>query len=443
MNTFKPVEIKQFYINRVASAMSQYFYKQIFEKIFQVLEGASVVNSKDDLLNAIKSGKVYYKDGAFRAERFSNAISTTLEKMGATFKNGAYYIDKTLIPLEYIQALGIVQAQTIAKLATIRQVLSNLDLDGADLDRYLEAVVQQMFKSLEVDIVKSAQDKRVPVIELGIVSPKGKIPKAKKLEDYWKTQDEKLERLRKEKEKLKKQRTKDKKENKDTSSIEEKIDEIQSQIEEAKLDAFQKAPQLDVEIDDIELNEQARKIARDYTYNMKYWVKKWEVKNITKMRQDIVDMVQNGARQPEIQAYFENRWKIAKDKAAFLARNESHLAASVIKKTEYEKLGCTKFKWGRSTSKEKRKLHEQYYGKVFDFDNPPIIDEKLNIRGLPRQIWNCGCTMLIVPPTLDEIINKRQKVNNSILGKINGFFKGTQRNNNAWRYRRFGEGSSL
>lgn len=425
MNTFRPVEIKDYYINRVARAMAQYFWKHIFEQIFTILESNSVFNAKDDLLNAIKNGKVYYKDGAFRAERFTNSISSTLEKMGAKFKHGAYYIDQSLIPIEYIQALGIVQAQTANKLLAIKQVLSTLFEEDVDLDQYLLTTVEQMFKSLEVDIVKSAEQQKVPIIELGIVTPKAKMPKAKKVESFWKDVDKQLDKLRKEKKQAKTPEEK--------SIIQDKINAITK-------DAFANAPQLDAQINEIELNSQSKKIAQDYTYNMKYWVKKWEVKNITKMREDVVAMVQRGARQPEIQKYFEQRWKIAKDKAKFLAENESHLAASVIKKTEYEKLGCTQFKWGRSTSKEKRKLHEKYYGKVFDLDNPPIIDEDLGITGLPRQIWNCKCTMLIVAPTVNDLINKRQEIRNSktIKGRINGLFNSSQRNNNSWRYRRFG-----
>ena len=300
MNTFRPVEIKDYYINRVARAMAQYFWKHIFEQIFTILESNSVFNAKDDLLNAIKNGKVYYKDGAFRAERFTNSISSTLEKMGAKFKHGAYYIDQSLIPIEYIQALGIVQAQTANKLLAIKQVLSTLFEEDVDLDQYLLTTVEQMFKSLEVDIVKSAEQQKVPIIELGIVTPKAKMPKAKKVESFWKDVDKQLDKLRKEKKQAKTPEEK--------SIIQDKINAITK-------DAFANAPQLDAQINEIELNSQSKKIAQDYTYNMKYWVKKWEVKNITKMREDVVAMVQRGARQPEIQKYFEQRWKKAGDKA--------------------------------------------------------------------------------------------------------------------------------
>ena len=196
---------------------------------------------------------------------------------------------------------------------------------------------------------------------------------------------------------------------------------------------------MDVQIDDVQLDERSKKIAEDYTYNMKYWVKKWEAKNIVKMREDVLNMVQEGARVPTIEAYFMKRWKIARDKAHFLAVNESHLAASVIKATQYQMAGCTQFKWGRSSSKEKRILHEEYYGEVFDFVNPPIIDEKLGITGLPRQIWNCKCHILPVVPDI-QTIKKVRNAKRNIFEKI---FNSKQCDNYTWRYRRFGEGQTL
>jgi uncharacterized protein with gpF-like domain len=222
---------------------------------------------------------------------------------------------------------------------------------------------------------------------------------------------------------------------------------LKDKLEEQQKNAYQNAPQLDVEIDNIELFEKSKKIAQDYTYNMKYWVKKWEAKNIIEMRKDVLKMVQQGARYERIQEYFEKRWKIAKNKAYFLAKNESDLAGSVIKATDYQELGCPGYVWGRSSAREKRELHKQYYGKFFTWEDKPIIDEKLGIRGYPRQIWNCSCHMLIKPPTMSDIIQKHTEVRNAkrnIFTKIKyAITNGKQCYNNAWRYRRFGEGQTL
>ena len=424
METLKPVEISEYYIDRIAKGMRDYFWATLFEPIFAILKSRTVYNSRDALLQAIQSGNIYYKDGAFRTDKtFSNAVARELERIGAIYRKGAYYIQRNLLPMEYEQAIALIAMRNTAKLNSINDLL--LTLTGAALEvsvkDFIESAVESAFKKLEVDIIKSAQEKKIPIIELNIVKPKLDLPKKdiKNLDKYWREQEKKAEELRKairEAEKLGKE-----------------TQELKEQLENLNVTAFENAPQLKVEIDNLELDAQSKKIAEDYTFNMQYWVKKWETKNIIKMREDVLKMIEEGARTERIQEYFEKRWKIASDKARFLAVNESHLAASVIKATRYQEMGCTQFRWDRSSSKEKRELHKLYYGQVFKFAEPPVIDEKLGIKGLPRQIWNCKCHMspVIEKPNLLRIENAKRTIFEKITNS-------KQCNNYAWRYRRFG-----
>lgn len=426
IETLKPVEVSDFYINQVSKGMEQYFWEYIFKPIFDILVDKSVLNSKDDVINAIKSGKIYYKNGAFFARgRFTNNISKTLEEAGAKFKYGAYFIDKAKMPLDYLNAISIVEAQFAVKTASVLDFLNKVadTLVNINFEGFIKKAVTGMFKKLQKDIFQAASEKKIPVLELTFTKPVLDIPKEKlkDIDKYWAEYDKKLEELRK----LQKKEP--------SAAIKEEINKLNQE-------AFENAP--DVEIDVKELDWQSRKIAEDYTYNMKYWVKKWEAKNIIKMRQEVLEMVRKGQRIPDIQEYFEKRWKIAKDKEHFLAKNESHLAASTIKATEFQRLGCKRFMWGRSSSKEKRKLHEQYYNKVFYFDDPPVIDEKLNIKGLPRQIWNCLCHILVVVPSMSEIQEQRNKIKNAKRNIIKyvqySIENSKQCHNNPWRYRRLG-----
>lgn len=431
IETFKPVEVSDFYIRQVAKGMERYFWENIFKEIFDILKDNSVINSKDDAINAIKSGKIFYKNGAFWARgRFTNDISKALEEAGAKFKYGAYFIEKSKLPLDYYNAVGIVEAQAAVKTASVLNFLNKVTetLGNIKFETFITKAVTGMFKKLQKDIFKSATEKKVPVIELTFTKPVLDVPKdkLKDVEQYWSEYDKKLDALRKQKK-------------------QEPSGAIQEEINRLNREAYENAP--DVEIDVKDLDWQSRKIAEDYTYNMKYWVKKWEAKNIIKMRQDVLEMVRKGQRIPDLQEYFEKRWQIASDKAYFLAENESHLAASTIKATEYQRLGSKRFMWGRSSSKEKRKLHELYYNEIFDFDNPPVIDEKLNIKGLPRQIWNCKCHILAVVPSISEIQEQRTKIKNAKRNIIKyvqySIENSKQRNNSAWRYRRLGEGQAL
>ena len=430
METLKPVEVSEYYINRVAVGINRYFWDNLFKPIFAILKDKSVYNSKDDVINAIKTGKIWYEKGAFRTQgRFSNGVAKTLEEMGAKFKYNAYYIAENAIPLEYANIIALTASQAAAKADAINQFLSAYLLSKTEMKIYIESAVDLMYRKLELDILQSAKEKQLPIIELGIATPKVTLPKeqTKNLENYWKKHDKRAKELQKAIMKA----TGD-----DSTALKQELKTLQQE-------ALKNAPKVEVTIDDVQLDAQSKKIAQDYTYNMEFWVRKWEAKNITLMRQDILKMVQEGARVPRIREYFEKRWNVAKSKAQFLAVNESHLAGSVIKATNYQMMGCNSFKWGRSSSKEKRILHEHYYGKTFEFDKPPVIDEELGITGLPRQIWNCKCHMLIVPPTVEELIKQKTEIQNAKRNIFKKIFNSTQCDNNIGRYRRFGKGQTL
>jgi hypothetical protein len=430
MNTLKPVEISDYYIKKIASGMSKYFWTNIFSGIFEILNDNKINNSTNNIINALQNGSIWYENGAFHtANRFTNNVAKTLEEMGATYRRKAYYIEPNKLPNEILNTITLVKSTATRKALEIEQYLIGLTpiLEKLTARDLIQLTVKEMYKKLELDILKSAQEYKLPVIGLDIVSPKVKTSKKqqKEIEQYWKEQDKKASEIRTQISKAK--------------TSEEK-DELRQKLVEHQKETYANAPTLDVKLEEYELNKVSEEIANDYVYNMNYWIKKWEAKNIIEMRKEIADMVQKGVRVPEIQAYFQKRWKIAKNKALFLAENESRLAGSVIQATQYQKLGCTQFKWGRSTSIEKRKLHKEYYNKIFDFDNPPIIDEKLGIKGLPRQIWNCKCQMLCVAPSLAQTIKRTEEIRNAKRNIFTKIKNSMQRSNSNWRYRRYGEG---
>ena len=389
--TFKPVEPSEYYIKQIAAGLKKEIYNSLFKPIFEVLDSNSIYNDKNTLLNAIQSGRIYYEKGAFRSSKpFSNAIAAELEKLGAKYKYGAYYIARSALPVQVENMIALVAARDSAKIAALNGLLARLAVtvgQGTAVRSFIEKAVIGLFKNLETNLLKSTQGGKLPVIEL------------------------------------------------------------------------------------IHTSKQARKISEDYIHNMDYWINKWEEQAIVKMRQDVSKLVQEGARVETIRKYFEDK-NLAKDyKAEFLARNESGIASSVLKATHYQEMGCTHFKWLPSTAKEKRPLHLEYaketgniYGEggtnIFPFAKPPYIEQLVSKdnngnkkyepntkgpRGLPRQTYNCLCNFVGIKNPQYYI--NRQKIENAkrnIFTKIKYTIENSmQRNNYAWRYRRFGEGQEV
>ena len=390
-DSFKPVHINEYFLKQIATGLKKEIYDSLFKQIFAVLNDKTIYNDKKTLINAIRSGRIYYENGAFRSSKpFSNAVADELEKIGAKFKYGAYYIERATLPLELENTLALVAARETAKVAALNGLLVKLsEFIGQEsaVRLFVSKAVDRMYSKLIKDLEETTQDGgKVPIIEL------------------------------------------------------------------------------------VRTKEQAKKVTEDYIHNMDYWVKKWKEKEIVKMRQDVANMVKDGARTETIKKYFMNRWGIAERKAEFLARNESGIAGSVIKATHYQDMGCTHFKWLRSTSKEKRELHLEYaketgnqYGiagtNIFAFDNPPII-EQIQVgdgktarwipkpdgqKGLPQQTYNCECNLVGIKNP-QYYINRRKIENakRNIFTKIKYAIQNRkQRNNYAWRYRRFGQGQEV
>lgn len=457
--TLKSIRIRKKYINAISKGLEAYFEEFIFKPIQDILrdEKVAVLNDKQALLEAINSGRVYYEKGAFRTKtNYSNAIATELEELGAKYRNGAYFIAESELPLQYQSAINLLKVQQVAKLTAVSNFLFNYgqNLNKFKVEDFIKPIVERAFLTLQTDILISAQKKEIPVIELGFVNPKKDLAEEdeKKLNEYWAELDrkekelkERLKRLKKAKEKRKKEQANNPKDDnpKDDVDLSNEINNLEQELTDLRENQYKNAPKVNIDLS--ELDKESKKIAEDYTYNMQYWVKGWEEKNIVKMRQDVLEMVRKGVRQEQITKYFEDRWKIAKNKAKFLAENESGLASSVIFATRSQQMGCKYFEWLPSNSKEKRKLHEFYYHKIFSFDNPPIIDEKLGIKGLPQQIWNCKCYFAsIYNPNLYKdrktLISNVQKLYRKYLTTKASIKNSTQRKNYACRYRRFGEG---
>lgn len=429
VDSFKPVQISEYFLRQIAAGLKKEIYDSMFKQIFEVLNSNSIYNDKKTLTNAIQSGRIFYENGAFKSNKpFSNAVADELEKLGAKYRNGAYYIDRALLPVEIENALAIVAARETAKIAALNGLLARLaETIGQKtaVKLFIEKAVDRMFKKLQVDLEETTKERKVPVIDVSVDIPEIDIA--------------------------------------DTDF--QKIDEYHQLTKEESKNL--EVPKLN--LDEVVIDKRAKKIAEDYTYNMDYWVKNWKAKEIATMRRDVLDMVQSGARIETIKDYFMKRWGIAERKAEFLARNESGIAGSVLKATHYQDMGCTHFMWLRSTSKEKRELHLEYakktgnqYGiggtNIFAFNNPPII-EQIKIgkgkdaryvpkpdgkRGLPQQTYNCWCDFVGIRNP-DLWVERRKRINNAkrnIFTKIKYAIENSmQRNNYPWRYRRFGQGA--
>lgn len=89
---------------------------------------------------------------------------------------------------------------------------------------------------------------------------------------------------------------------------------------------------------------------------------------------------------------------ITKRRADLIAIDQTRKVTSAMNAERAKSAGITKFEWVHSGGgAEPRKLHLDLNGKVFSYDNLPVIDSD-GTRGLPGQLINCRC---IQRPVID------------------------------------------
>ena len=147
-----------------------------------------------------------------------------------------------------------------------------------------------------------------------------------------------------------------------------------------------------INVIDFELSEgQKEEISKTYTNNIRYYVKQFGDERIPIMRQKVQELVINGSRMVDVEKMLNNEFRIFGNKAKFLAQNETNIMLAELKKVEYQGMGFDKFIWRTITDGRERELHRHLNGRVFRYDDPPIIDLRTGQRGLPGQTYNCRC----------------------------------------------------
>lgn len=149
--------------------------------------------------------------------------------------------------------------------------------------------------------------------------------------------------------------------------------------------------------------EQKEEIAKEYTNNMQFFIKDWEEKKIPEMRAKVQQLTFDGYRADTVAKFLEKEYNIGKNKAEFLARNETCILLAEYKKVTYQEMGFDKFVWRTIIDGKERKLHEKLNGTTWSWNDPPVIDERTLQKGLPGETYNCRCQ---AQPYSDNMIFK-------------------------------------
>lgn len=305
---------KQAYTDLVQHRLFSYFWDFFFKPMFKIIKTKPIAENEENiLLEAIKSGEIFFVDGGFKSDKkFSNKISQELIKLGAKYNKYTkiYEIDKSLLPKSILNYLFKQQQLAKIKLEQLNEFLQDIQ---NNLDNYIDLMV---FNT-----------------------------------------------------------------------------EVRTILDDAGNEIKQNIKHINI-IEPELTEEQYQKIEQAYTKNMQYYVKNWTVEHIEEMREKVHKAILEGFREEQVAKMLQTEYGIAERKAKFLAQNETSIMLAEYKKATYTAMGFDKFIWKTRLDGRERLEHHKLNGKIFRFDEPPIIDERTGQRGLPGETYNCRCLLL-------------------------------------------------
>lgn len=119
---------------------------------------------------------------------------------------------------------------------------------------------------------------------------------------------------------------------------------------------------------------------------------------LTGVRGAVMRSITTGRGLADLVPYLQKHEGITLRRARIIANDQTRKAFNAINKGKMEAMGVNEYEWLHSGGGQTPRPYHLHTlaGKIFSFDNPPIIDPKTKERGIPGQLINCRCTMVPV-----------------------------------------------
>jgi len=133
-----------------------------------------------------------------------------------------------------------------------------------------------------------------------------------------------------------------------------------------------------------------------YAENLEKYIKQWYDEEILRLRSKVMDNTIAGFRSENLIHDIQAENGVTYRKAKFLARQETSLLVSKYREVRYTDNGINYYTWSTSHDERVRRRHRELNGKVFRFDQPPVVDIHKMRRANPGEDFNCRCVAIPV-----------------------------------------------
>lgn len=134
-----------------------------------------------------------------------------------------------------------------------------------------------------------------------------------------------------------------------------------------------------------------KQLTREFDLQTKKYSSDFAYEEIIKLRQDLSDMITSGAPRKDVRGYIQSRLNVGKNRARFIARQETALLTNEVKEVKYKQAGIKGYVWYSQSDGVVRPEHKALNGQEIMWDNPPIVDKRSGRRAHAGSDYNCRC----------------------------------------------------
>lgn len=165
--------------------------------------------------------------------------------------------------------------------------------------------------------------------------------------------------------------------------LDEIVEDLDEQQEHSIKEAMKIVP---------EFNEANREfLKQNYIENVEYSVKNFTEKQVDKLREMVEYNAYYGySKNNNLIDRIQREFDITRNRAKFIANQETSLLTAKLNEMRLKEVGITHYKWSTSHDKRVRDTHKDLDGKIFSFDDPPIVNKKGD-RKNPGEDFGCRC----------------------------------------------------
>lgn len=313
----KALRNKEIFYLPIEKYLNKIFVSVLYRPILDIISeeiGDTWLNSKEDLIRAILSGRIQYTPDQHFEGKFNSVISREVSRLGGRWdsKRKRWYLPKNLLPYDVQDAIGQAELRFRSLTEKVTKRLDELYEEFSQFDKQYDLL--NLFENTINKLEKGFQEGAKGIIITPEFTP-----------------------------------------------------------------------------------EMIKNLAEKWVDNMNLYINNWQVESIRRLRERILVNTFNGNRAENLVNIIEHDFGMSENKAKFLARQETALLMSQFREERFKSAGVQKYRWSTSGDSRVRERHRELNGKVFTWDNPPIIDE-LGHRGHPGQDFNCRCLAI---PLLD------------------------------------------